>query len=80
MRIEILRAVMISGEPVGAGSFVEVGEADGNLLVGSGKAVLAPSVEKPAPVEVTEEVKPAPAPAKPAKKAKTVTSEFPTKD
>ena len=69
---------MISGEPVSAGSFVEVSEADGNLLVGGGKAVVAPAVEKPAPVEVTEE--PKPAPAKPARKAKTVTSEFPTKD
>ena len=71
---------MISGEPVSAGSFVEVSEADGNLLVGSGKAVVAAAVEKPAPVEVTEEPKPAPVPAKPAKRAKTVTSEFPTKD
>ena len=67
---------MISGESVSAGSFVEVSEADGNLLVGGGKAVMAPAVEKPAPVEVTEE----PKPAKPVKKAKTVTSEFPTKD
>jgi hypothetical protein len=65
MRIEILRQVMISGEPVSAGSFVEVSEADGNLLVGSGKAVVAPAVEKPAPVEVTEE----PKPVKPVRKA-----------
>jgi len=78
MRIEILRQVMISGESVEAGSFIEVSEADGNLLVGSGKAVVAPAVEEPAPVEVTEE--PKPAPAKPVKRAKTVTSEFPTKD
>lgn len=70
---------MISGEPVSAGSFVEVSEADGNLLVGGGKAVVAPAAEKPAPVEVTEEPVPAPA-VKPARKAKTVTSEFPTKD
>ena len=76
MRIEILRQVMISGESVAAGSFVEVSEADGNLLVGSGKAVLALVVKEPAPVEVTEE----PKPAKPVKRAKTVTSEFPTKD
>lgn len=69
---------MISGEPVSAGSFVEVSEADGNLLVGGGKAVVAPVAEKPAPVEVTEE--PKPASVKPVKKAKTVTSEFPTKD
>jgi hypothetical protein len=79
MRIEILRQVMISGEPVTAGSFVEVSEADGNLLIGSGKAVIAPVVEKPAPVEVTEEPVPAPV-VKPVRKAKTVTSEFPTKD
>jgi hypothetical protein len=70
---------MISGEPVKAGSFIEVSEADGNLLVGSGKAVIAAAVEKPVPVDVTEE--PAPVPAvKPVRKAKTVTSEFPTKD
>ena len=65
MRIEILRQVMISGESVEAGSFIEVSEADGNLLVGSGKAVVAPAVEKPAPVEVTEE----PKPVKPVRKA-----------
>ena len=69
MRIEILRQVMISGESVGAGSFVEVSESDGNLLVGSGKAVVAPAVEKPVPVEVTEEPKPAPAPVKSGRKA-----------
>jgi len=76
MRVEILRRVMISGEPVEAGSFVEVSEADGNLLVGSGKAAIAAAVEKPVPVEVTEE----PKPVKPVRKAKTVTTEFPAKD
>lgn len=65
MRVEILRQVMISGEPVSAGSFVEVNEADGNLLVGSGKAVIALAVVKPVPVEVTEE----PKPVKPVRKA-----------
>ena len=60
---------MISGESVSAGSFVEVSETDGNLLVGGGKAVVAPAVEKPAPVEVTEEVKPEP--VKPVRKART---------
>ena len=69
MRIEILRQVMISGESVSAGSFVEVSEADGNLLVGSGKAVVAPAVEKPAPVEVTEEPKLAPTPMKSSRRA-----------
>ncbi len=60
---------MISGEPVEAGSFLEVSDADGNLLVGSGKAAVAPVVEKPAPVEVTEEI--TPEPVKPARKART---------
>ena len=60
---------MISGEPAEAGSFIEVSEADGNLLVGSGKAAVAPAVEKPASVQVTEEVKPEP--VKPARKART---------
>ncbi len=60
---------MVSGEPVSAGSFIEVSEADANLLVGSGKAVVAVAVEKPAPVEVTEEIKPEP--AKPVRKART---------
>jgi hypothetical protein len=38
-------------------------------LVGGGKAVFAPAVQEPAPVEVTEEVKPEP--VKPARKART---------
>lgn len=45
MRIEILRSVMISGEPAQAGSFVEVAAADGRLLIGMGKARLAPKPE-----------------------------------
>lgn len=45
MRIEILRSVMISGEPAYAGSFVEVAAADGQLLIGMGKARLAPNPE-----------------------------------
>lgn len=56
MKVEILRAVMISGEPVSAGSFVEVSQADGNLLIGSHKAIAVDA--KPVPVEVTEEPKP----------------------
>ena len=78
MRIEILRQVMISGEPVVSGSFIEVSEAYANLLVGSGKAVIAPAVEKPAPVEVTEE--PKPAPAKPGRKPKFVAPAPSTED
>lgn len=69
MRIEILRQVMISGESVAAGSFIEISDADGHLLVGSGKAVVAPAVETPAPVEVTEEPKPVATPAKSTRKA-----------
>ncbi len=46
MKVEILRSVMISGEPVSAGSLVEVSPADANLLLGMGKARLAP---EPAP-------------------------------
>lgn len=60
---------MVSGEPVSAGSFIEVSEADANLLIGSGKGVIAPVVESPAPVEVTEEVKPEP--VKTVRKART---------
>lgn len=74
MRIEILRQVMISGEPVTAGSFIEVSDADGNLLIGSGKAVAAPAVDKPAPVVVVEEI--APEPVKAVRKARTT----PTKE
>ncbi len=69
MKVEILRQVMVSGEPVSAGSFIEVSEADANLLIGNGKAVVAAVVEKPAPVEVTEEIKPEP--AKAVRKART---------
>lgn len=45
MRIEILRSVMISGESVSAGSFVEISVADANLLIGMNKARLAPEPE-----------------------------------
>jgi hypothetical protein len=38
MKVEILRSVMISGEPVKAGSLVEVTAADASLLIGMGKA------------------------------------------
>ena len=44
MKIEILRSVMISGERAEAGSFSEVSVADANLLIGMGKARLAPEV------------------------------------
>lgn len=56
MKVEILRSVMISGEPALAGSLVEVSNSDAQLLIGIGKAKLATQgkVEvKPEP-EVTE--------------------------
>ena len=62
MRIEILRSVMISGERAEAGSFVEVSVADANLLIGMGKARLAP--------EVVEAPKPAAEPEAPKKSRK----------
>lgn len=50
---------MISGEPVAAGSIVDVAVADGYLLMGLGKARLAPEKE----------------PVKPAKKTAKLTTE-----
>jgi hypothetical protein len=41
MKIEILSSVMISGESVEAGSFIEVNAADANLLIGMNKARIA---------------------------------------
>lgn len=48
MKIEILRSVMISGEPVQAGSTLETTNAVANLLIGMNKAQVAPAPE-PAP-------------------------------
>ena len=39
MKIEILRPVMISGEPAAAGSILEVDDSDAVTLMGLGKAV-----------------------------------------
>ena len=47
MKIEILRPVMISGEPASAGSLLELNDRDANVLVLLGKAKVA--TEKPAP-------------------------------
>lgn len=55
MRIEILRPVMISGEPVGAGSILEASITDANLLIGMNKARLAPEPQaEPEPEPVCE--------------------------
>jgi len=47
MRVEILRPVMISGEPASAGSFAEVSLADAQMLIGLGKARKAEETEAP---------------------------------
>jgi hypothetical protein len=64
MRVEILRNVMISGEPAAAGSFVELEDAAAMLLIGMGKAAPAPA---PAP-EPIKEPEPVEAPACPPSK------------
>jgi hypothetical protein len=54
MRVEILRNLMISGEPAAAGSFVELEDAAAMLLIGMGKAAPAPApepIKEPEPVE-----------------------------
>lgn len=58
MRVEIKRSVMISGEPATAGSFVELEDAAAMLLIGMGKAVLAPAEPEPEPAPVCPPVKP----------------------
>jgi len=59
MKIEIIRNVMINGESVKAGSFVEVENGIATLLIGSDKAKVAQEPE-PAPA-----CPPKPAPANP---------------
>lgn len=51
MKIEIVSAVMISGEPFSEGSILEVSQSDGHLLISSNKAVLAvePVIQLEAP-------------------------------
>jgi len=51
MKIEILSAVMISGEPFSEGSILEVSQTDANLLIGSNKArpAVEPVVQPEAP-------------------------------
>lgn len=46
MKVEITRGVMINGEPVKAGSFIEVDQKTANILFNSDKAKVA--VEKQA--------------------------------
>tara|TARA_Y100000385_G_scaffold7766_1_gene8276 strand:- start:138 stop:380 length:243 start_codon:yes stop_codon:yes gene_type:complete len=50
MRVEITRNVMINGEPVKAGSFVEVEQGIATLLINSDKAKVAADPETPVEV------------------------------
>ena len=45
MKVQITRSVMIDGESVKAGSFLEVDQRLASLLIGSDKATLAPESE-----------------------------------
>jgi hypothetical protein len=72
MKVEILRSVMVSGEPVAAGSFLDLDDSVAHLLIGMGKAAIAaeapatPAEPDPAPVVESEAE-----PAKPARRART---------
>lgn len=61
MRIEILRPVMIYGEPAQAGSLIEVRDSDAHLLIGMNKARVADAIPEPV-VEPRPEPKAEPAP------------------
>lgn len=64
MRVEITRNVMISGESVKAGSFVEVELVIANLLINSGKAKVAPEPTPEPKLEIQQKpVESAPKPA-----------------
>lgn len=45
MKVEITRNVMVNGEPVKAGSFVELEQSIAAFLVGSGKAKVITDLE-----------------------------------
>ena len=69
MHVEILRNVMINGEPHQVGSLVELSVADANLLVGAGKAkVVTPPEVAPEPQPAPE---PEPAPSPRGRRSKT---------
>lgn len=68
MHVEILRNVMINGEPHQVGSLVELSVADTNLLVGAGKAKVVPT-----PVVAPEpEPEPESAPSPRGRRSKTI--------
>ena len=70
MRVEIIRNVMINGEPVKAGSFVEVDHVLGTLLLNSDKAKVAKEPE-PAPACPPKAAPVAPPKAQPTRRGRT---------
>jgi hypothetical protein len=56
--IEILRSVMISGEPAAAGSIVETSEQEAQYLIGMGLAATAAAPAPEPKPEPEPEVKP----------------------
>jgi hypothetical protein len=79
MRVEILRNLMISGEPAAAGSFVELEDAAAMLLIGMGKAAPAPApAPAPEPIKEPEPVEaPAVQPTKPVSRRGRTSSSTP---
>lgn len=67
MLIQVLRQVMVAGEPASVGSTLDLPPATAFLLVSSGKAIPAPEEAAPAPeVEPEPVTKPVRTRTKPA--------------
>jgi hypothetical protein len=62
MFIQVLRQVMVAGEPASVGSILDLPPATALLLINSGKAIQAPEEAEPAPAPAVE-----PEPIKPAR-------------
>ena len=67
MLIQLLRSTMIAGEPVPSGSTIDIDPTAATMLVGIGKAILAPTPEPPAPAEPA--APPEATPAKPTRRS-----------
>ena len=74
MLVQILRQVMISGEPALVGSILDLPLTSANLLISSGKAAIALAEAAPEP-EPEAEPQPAPKAAKPRAKSTAQPSE-----
>ena len=72
MLIQLLRRTMIAGEPVDAGSTVDVDASVATLLIGIGKAELAP------PAPPADPAPEAPEPPKPARTTRKAATPAPT--